>query len=83
MSTPSRRKKIWLYETLVTCMSVMLTGGWVYDQHLGYLAAIMSGFGIGALGIGALSIARTSAVSMLTLWAKSWVGAATPDDPKP
>lgn len=82
MSAPTRRKKTWVYEILITCMSVMLAGGWVYDQKLGYFTAIVSGLGIGALGVGALSLARTSAVNMLTIWAKSWLGSSHPNDPK-
>lgn len=58
----------------------MLAGGWVYDQNLGYFAAIVSGLGIGALGVGALTLARTSAVNMLTIWAKSWLGSSQPTD---
>jgi hypothetical protein len=81
ISTPTKRKRVWMFEALVTALSVLLTGVIVYDRNLGIMYATIAGVGIGGLGVGVITIARTAAATMITNLAKSVLSATDP--PKP
>lgn len=69
-----------MFETLVTVLSVLLTGVIVADQGLGIMNGTLAGMGIGALGVGAIRLTKTAAVTMITNLARSILSATPPDD---
>ncbi|KQS01493.1 hypothetical protein ASG11_17725 [Sphingomonas sp. Leaf357] len=80
ISTPSKRKKVWVFELLVTALSVLLTGVIVADRGLGIMNATLSGIGIGSLGVGVISIAKSAGVTMIKNLARSILSTTPPDD---
>jgi hypothetical protein len=81
MSTPTKRKKVFLFELLVTALSVLLTGVVIYDRQYTIMYATLSGMGIGALGVSVIGMARTWATSMLQNLAKSVLAASESKKP--
>lgn len=82
ITTPSRKKRVWMFEGLVTALSVLLTAVVVSDRGVGVMNATLCGVGIGSLGVGVISIARTAMVTMITNLAKSILSANdTPEKP--
>ncbi|MEG3162976.1 hypothetical protein U1701_00030 [Sphingomonas sp. PB2P19] len=81
MSTPTKRKKVFLFEMLVTALSVLLTGVVIYDRQYTIMYATLSGMGIGALGVSVIGMARTWATSMLQNLAKSVLAASETKKP--
>ena len=65
ITTPSKRKTTWLFEALVTALSVLITGVLVADHRLGIMEATMSGVGIGGLGVGVITIGKTTMTTIL------------------
>jgi hypothetical protein len=80
VTTPSKKKRIWVFELLVTMLSVLLTGVIVHDRSMSISAAAFLGVGVGGLGVGVISIARTAVGSFVRNLAKSVLGAV---DDKP
>jgi hypothetical protein len=79
VSKPTRLKKAWVFEALVTALSVLVTGVAVADQHFGVMSATMTGIGLGGLGVGIITIGKTWAGTVITNLAKS-VLSVSPDD---
>jgi hypothetical protein len=75
VTTPSKKKRIWVFELLVTMLSVLLTGVIVHDRSMSISAAAFLGVGVGGLGVGVISIARTAVGSFVRNLAKSVLGA--------
>lgn len=81
MSTPTKRKKVFVFELLVTALSVLLTGVVIYDRQYTIMYATLSGMGIGALGVSVIGMARSWATSMLQNLAKSVLAASEAKKP--
>lgn len=73
-----KKKRVWSFEALVTMLSVLLTAVIVHDRAMSIAAATFAGVGIGGLGVGVISIARTAAGNFIRNMAKSVLG--TVDD---
>lgn len=83
ITTPSRKKRVMVFEVLVTLLSVLLTGTIIYDRQYTIMYATFAGMGIGALGVGVIGMARTWAKTMLQNLAKSYLAASDPKTPAP
>ena len=83
ITTPSRKKRVMVFEILVTLLSVLLTGVTIYDRQYTIMYATFTGMGIGALGVGVISMARTWATTMLQNLAKSYLASSDPKKPDP
>ena len=71
ISTPSKRKRVRIFEALVTILSILLTDVIVFDRGLGVMSATMLGVGIGGLGVGVITFTKLAAATMITNLAKS------------
>ncbi|MGU3389181.1 hypothetical protein [Sphingomonas sp. M1A8_2b] len=78
ITTPSRKKRVMVFEVLVTLLSVLLTGAIIFDRQYTIMYATFAGMGIGALGVGVIGMARTWAKTMLQNIAKSYLAASDP-----
>lgn len=78
ITTPSRRKTTWIFEVLVTALSVLLTGVIVADSQLGIMQATMTGVGIGGLGVGVITFGKSAALSVLEAITKGMGGGTRP-----
>lgn len=83
ITTPSRKKRVIVFEVLVTLLSVLLTGAIIFDRQYTIMYATFTGMGIGALGVGVIGMARTWAKTMLQNLAKSYLAASDPKKPEP
>lgn len=81
ITTPSRKKRVMLFEVLVTLLSVLLTGVTIYDRQYTIMYATFTGMGIGALGVGVIGMARTWATSLLKSMAQSYLASSDPKKP--
>ncbi len=81
ITTPSRKKRVMVFEILVTLLSVLLTGTIIYDRQYTIMYSTFTGMGIGALGVGVIGMARTWAKTMLQNLAKSYLAASDPKTP--
>lgn len=75
VTTPTKKKRAWLFELLVTMLSVLLTCVIVYDRDMAISAAAFLGMGVGGLGVGVISIARTAVGGFVKNLARSVLGA--------
>lgn len=80
IATPTKKKRAIVFELLVTMLSVLLTGVIVYDQGLSISAGAFLGTGIGSLGVGVISIARTAAGEFIQNMARSIIASKPPSD---
>ncbi len=76
ITTPSRKKRVMVFEILVTLLSVLLTGTIIFDRQYTIMYATFTGMGIGALGVGVISMARTWATTMLQNVAKAYLASS-------
>lgn len=76
ITTPSKKKRVFAFEFLVTALSVLLTGAVIYDRHYTIMYATFSGMGIGALGVSVIGMARSWATSILQNLAKTVLAAS-------
>jgi hypothetical protein len=83
ITTPSRKKRVMVFEVLVTLLSVLLTGTIIYDRQYTIMYSTFTGMGIGALGVGVIGMARTWATTMLQNLAKSYLAASDSKKPEP
>ena len=74
ITTPTKRKTTWLFEALVTALSVLITGVLVADHRLGIMEATMSGVGIGGLGVGVITLGKTTVTAIITSIGQSMAG---------
>lgn len=81
ISTPTTKRRVWTFEALVTALSVLLTGVIAEERGLTIMYATFAGVGIGGMGVGVISIARTAAGTMITNLARS-ILSATPSAPE-
>lgn len=81
ISTPSKKKRAWAFELLVTALSVLLTGVVAYDRALSISGGAFFGMGIGGIGVGVITIGRSMALSSLRNLAAGYL-AATDDKGK-
>jgi hypothetical protein len=65
ITTPSKRKKVWRFEALVTALVVLVTAVVVEERSLTPMWATGAGIGIGGIGVGLIGIARTSVVAAI------------------
>jgi hypothetical protein len=72
VSTPTKRKKVWRFELLVTLLVLLLTGVIVEEQAMSVMRATFLGIGLGGTGVGVISFARNASLAAL----KSLVSAA-------
>ena len=82
ITTPSRKKRVMVFEVLVTLLSVLLTGTIIYDRQYTIMYSTFTGMGVGALGVGVIGMARTWAKTMLQNLAKSYLAASDPKKPE-
>lgn len=78
ITTPRKKRRVWVFEALVTALSVLLTGVIVHDQAYSIMYATFVGTGVGGLGVGVITIARSAAANMITNMAKAILSANTP-----
>jgi hypothetical protein len=71
LATPSKKKRAWLYETLVTVLSMMVTGVAVSHFQFGIFEAMWTGMGLGALGVGIITASKTAIMTTLVGWLRS------------
>ena len=65
MTTPSKKKKVWQFEALVTLVVVLLTGVVVEEKALTPMWAVIYGMGFGSTGVGVITLARNMAIAGL------------------
>lgn len=65
VSKPTKRKKVWRFEALVTALVVLMTAVVTEEKSLSPMWAVSLGTGLGGLGFGVVSIARTSVVAAI------------------
>lgn len=65
VTTPTKRKKVWRFELLVTLLVLLLTGVVVEEQGMTVMMATITGMGLGSLGIGVIKIARNASLAAL------------------
>lgn len=80
ITSSKARKKAWVFETLVTALTVLVAAVITEERDLSIMFAMFTGIGVGAMGVGIISIARTAAVTMITNLAKSILSATPPVD---
>lgn len=72
ITTPTKRKKVWAFELLVTLLVLLLTGVIVEEREMTVMSATILGIGLGGTGVGVISFARNASLAAL----KSLVSAA-------
>jgi hypothetical protein len=65
VTKPTKRKKVWRFEALVTALVVLLTAVIVEEKGLSPMWAVWTGMGLGGAGFGVVTIARTSVVAAI------------------
>jgi hypothetical protein len=84
VTTPTKKKKVWRFEALVTALVILVTAVVVEEKAMTPMYATFAGIGFGAFGVGIIGVARTAAVTILTNLAKTFLSLTpTADDQKP
>lgn len=65
VTTPTKRKKVWRFELLVTLLVLLLTAVIVEEKEMSVMVATMVGMFLGSLGIGVIKFARNMSVAAL------------------
>ncbi len=65
MTTPSKKKKVWKFEALVTLVVVLLTAVVVEEKALTPMWSVIYGMGFGSTGVGVITLARNMAIAGL------------------
>jgi hypothetical protein len=65
VTTPTKRKKVWRFELLVTLLVLLLTGVIVEEQAMSVMRATFLGIGLGGMGVGVISFFRNASLAAL------------------